>query len=124
MSALIFRLTFFMSALSFQRVKPGKRVQKKEKTKRAILKAALELFAAKGFYASTTKAISKKGGALERGFRIGKLGFGLVGSYLGYQAQNLILSDSGKARRRARFQKKASQQVNAELGALKGAAMK
>src|SRR5438128_9328359 len=41
-------------------MKTGRRVQKKEKTKRAILKAALELFAAKGFYATTTKAISKK----------------------------------------------------------------
>ena len=41
-------------------MKQGKRVQKKEKTKQAILKAALELFAAKGFYATTTKAISKK----------------------------------------------------------------
>ena len=41
-------------------MKSGRRVQKKEKTKRAILKAALELFAAKGFYATTTKAISKK----------------------------------------------------------------
>ena len=34
-------------------MKQGKRVQKKEKTKQAILKAALELFAAKGFYATT-----------------------------------------------------------------------
>ena len=67
---------------------------------------------------------SQKSGALQRGFRIGKLGFGLVGSYLGYQAQNLLLSESGKAQRRSRFQKKASQQVSAELGALKGAAMK
>src|SRR6476619_6268816 len=41
-------------------MKSGRRVQKKEKTKKAILKAALELFAAKGFYATTTKAISKK----------------------------------------------------------------
>ena len=41
-------------------MKQGRRVQKKEKTKRAILKAALELFAAKGFYATTTKAISRK----------------------------------------------------------------
>ena len=41
-------------------MKHGRRVQKKEKTKQAILKAALELFAAKGFYATTTKAISKK----------------------------------------------------------------
>ena len=41
-------------------MKQRTRLQKKEKTKRAILKAALELFAAKGFYATTTKAISKK----------------------------------------------------------------
>jgi hypothetical protein len=68
--------------------------------------------------------VKTKNGALQRGFRIGKLGFGLVGSYLGYQAQNLLLSESGKAQRRARFQQKASKQVTGELGALKGAAMK
>jgi len=37
-----------------------KRAQNKEKTKRAILKAALQLFAQKGFYNTTTKAISRK----------------------------------------------------------------
>jgi AcrR family transcriptional regulator len=42
------------------RPKKRERVQKKEKTRRAILKAALDLFAAKGFYATTTKAISRK----------------------------------------------------------------
>src|SRR5438046_8091855 len=41
-------------------MKQGKRVQKKEKTKQAILEAPLELFAAKGFYATTTKGIYKK----------------------------------------------------------------
>jgi AcrR family transcriptional regulator len=41
-------------------MKQGRRDQGKEKRKRAILKAALELFAAKGFYATTTRAISKK----------------------------------------------------------------
>ena len=66
----------------------------------------------------------QKSGALHRGFRIGKLGFGLVGSYLSYQAQNLILSDTGKAKRRAGFHKKTSQRVSSELGALKGAVMK
>ena len=71
-----------------------------------------------------TGETSQKSGALQRGFRIGKLGFGLVGSYLGYQAQNLLLSESGKAQRRARFQQRASQRVSGELGALKGAAMK
>ena len=38
----------------------GKRVQNKENTKRAILRAALELFAEQGFYRTTTKAISRK----------------------------------------------------------------
>jgi hypothetical protein len=70
------------------------------------------------------KTTSQKSGALQRGFRIGKLGFGLVGSYIGYQAQNLLFSESGKAQRRARFQKNAGQRVSAELGSLKGAAMK
>jgi hypothetical protein len=68
--------------------------------------------------------ISQKSGALQRGFQIGKLGFGLVGSYLGYQAQNLLLSQTGKAQRRARFHQRASQRVSGELGALKGALMK
>ena len=70
------------------------------------------------------KTISQKNGALQRGFQIGKLGFGLVGSYIGYQAQNLLLSESGKAQRRARFEKRAGQRVSDELGSLKGAVMK
>jgi hypothetical protein len=68
--------------------------------------------------------VKTKSGALQRGFRIGKLGFGLVGSYIGYQAQNLLLTESGKAQRRDRFQKKMSQRVSGELGSLKGAVMK
>src|SRR2546421_4607983 len=40
--------------------RPGRRLQNKERTRKAILKAALELFAQKGFYQTTTKAISKK----------------------------------------------------------------
>ena len=43
----------------------GKRVQNKENTKRAILRAALELFADKGFFRATTKAISRKAGIAE-----------------------------------------------------------
>jgi AcrR family transcriptional regulator len=38
----------------------GKRAENKEKTRRAILEAALGLFAQKGFYQTTTKAISRK----------------------------------------------------------------
>ncbi|HWW01669.1 MAG TPA: TetR/AcrR family transcriptional regulator [Candidatus Acidoferrum sp.] len=40
--------------------KRGKRAENKEKTRRAILQAALDLFAQKGFYHTTTKAISRK----------------------------------------------------------------
>jgi AcrR family transcriptional regulator len=43
----------------------GKRHENKEKTKRAILAAALALFAKKGFYRTTTKEISKKAGIAE-----------------------------------------------------------
>ena len=38
----------------------GKRSANKEKTKRAILQAALDLFARRGFYRTTTKAISRQ----------------------------------------------------------------
>jgi AcrR family transcriptional regulator len=38
----------------------GKRAENKDKTRRAILRAALELFAQKGFYSTTTKAISRQ----------------------------------------------------------------
>ncbi len=38
----------------------SKRAENKEKTKQAILRASLELFAQKGFYQTTTKAISRK----------------------------------------------------------------
>jgi AcrR family transcriptional regulator len=43
----------------------GKRVENKEKTRQAILQAALQLFADKGFYHTTTKAISRKAGIAE-----------------------------------------------------------
>jgi len=43
----------------------GKRVENKEKNKQAILQAALKLFAEKGFFQTTTKAISRKAGIAE-----------------------------------------------------------
>ncbi len=43
----------------------GKRFENKEKTRKAILRAALELFAEKGFYQTTTKAIARKAGIAE-----------------------------------------------------------
>jgi len=45
--------------------KTGKRNQNKEKTKQAILAAALKLFAEKGFYKTSTRAISQKAGIAE-----------------------------------------------------------
>jgi len=70
------------------------------------------------------KEESQKSGALGRGLRLGKLGFGLVGSYIGYQAQNLFLGEGEAAQRQSRFRRNASQKVRQELGALKGPAMK
>jgi len=65
-----------------------------------------------------------KDGVVSRGLRLGKLGFGLVGSYVSYQAQNLLLGESEQDKRQARFQQKASRRVREELGALKGPVMK
>lgn len=63
-------------------------------------------------------------GVLPRGYRLGKLGFSLVGSYLGYQIQNVFYGETGKPQRKAHFHKKASRQLREELGALKGPVMK
>ncbi len=65
-----------------------------------------------------------KGGAVTRGFQLGKLGLSIAGSYLGYQVQNLLLDGAQREQRRANFQRKASRRVREELGALKGPAMK
>jgi predicted unusual protein kinase regulating ubiquinone biosynthesis (AarF/ABC1/UbiB family) len=61
-------------------------------------------------------------GAMRRGYRLGKLGFSLAGSYISYQAQNLLLGEDDG--RQARMQQKVSRQVRDELGALKGPVMK
>jgi len=45
--------------------KTGKRNENKKKTKQAILAAALRLFAEKGFYHTSTRAISRKAGIAE-----------------------------------------------------------
>jgi len=43
-----------------QGLRPGKRAENKERTKEAILKAALDLLSKKGFHATTTKEIAGK----------------------------------------------------------------
>ncbi len=63
-------------------------------------------------------------GVLPRGYRLGKLGVSLVGSYLGYQIQNIFLGETAKPERKARFQRKASRRLREELGAMKGPVMK
>ncbi len=68
--------------------------------------------------------INGQNGVLPRGYRLGKLGLSLAGSYLGYQVQNIVLGETGKPQRKAHFQKKASRRLREELGALKGPAMK
>jgi len=59
-----------------------------------------------------------------RGFRLGKLGLSLTGSYLAYQMQNLVLNESEKQRHRDEFSRRASRKINDELGTLKGPIMK
>ena len=61
---------------------------------------------------------------LHRGFRLGKLGFSLTGSYLGYQLQNLFLNAENRDERRKSFQTRTSRKLREELQSLKGPAMK
>jgi hypothetical protein len=62
--------------------------------------------------------------AARRGVRLGKLGLKLTGSYLGYQMQNLFLSEESKGRRRQDFNQQTSRRISKELGELKGPVMK
>jgi hypothetical protein len=68
--------------------------------------------------------VSDSSGMLKRGWRLGKLGLSLTGSYLGYQAQNIFLGERQRDAKRLAFQTRSSRRVREELGSLKGAAMK
>jgi predicted unusual protein kinase regulating ubiquinone biosynthesis (AarF/ABC1/UbiB family) len=61
---------------------------------------------------------------LHRGFRVGKLGIGLTGSYLGYQLQNLFLGGGRREERRKSFNNRTARKIRVELQSLKGPAMK
>ena len=63
-------------------------------------------------------------GAFARGFRLGKLGLSLTGSYLGYQVQNLFVRGDKKLAKRRGFGQEASRRVRKELEQLKGPVMK
>ena len=64
------------------------------------------------------------GGRISRGFRIGRLGLALTGSYLGYQFQNVFLDKEERREKRKTFQTKAARQIREGLGSLKGPVMK
>jgi predicted unusual protein kinase regulating ubiquinone biosynthesis (AarF/ABC1/UbiB family) len=69
--------------------------------------------------------VNKPERPIGRGFRIGKLGLSLTGSYLGYQFQNLFLNrEEKRAEKRKAFQNKAARQIREELESLKGPVMK
>ncbi len=68
--------------------------------------------------------VKESSGAVHRGLRLGKLGLSITGSYLGYQAQNIFLGERQRDQRRRQFQTQSSRRIRAELGSLKGAAMK
>ncbi len=67
---------------------------------------------------------TEKRSTLGRGFQLGKLGLNLVGSYLGYQAQNFLMGEGERTERKVHFEKQASRRVRDELGVLKGPLMK
>ena len=49
---------------------------------------------------------NNQSGALPRGFRLGKLGLGLVGSYLSYQVQNIFWEPPGNRKGKLIFIRK------------------
>ena len=62
--------------------------------------------------------------ALGRGWGLGKLGFRLTGSYIGYRLQELFLRGEAKAESRQRFRQDSSREFREELQSLKGPLMK
>jgi hypothetical protein len=67
---------------------------------------------------------SQPQGAIRRGFRLGKLGLALAGSYLGYQLQDAWLGEKERAQRRRGFQERASRRLREGLESLRGPFMK
>lgn len=63
-------------------------------------------------------------GPIGRGFRMGRLGLRVVGSYIGYQFQNLFLDDDARAQCRKDLNRNVSRRVREELESLKGPMMK
>lgn len=68
--------------------------------------------------------MSKSPGSFQRALRVGRLGLGLTGSYLGYQFQNVFAAEETRGVRRQKFNQNASRRVRQELEQLKGPLMK
>lgn len=62
--------------------------------------------------------------SLHRAMRMGRLGFNIAGSYLGYQVQNLFLDAEAQKQKRQTFQQKSAQRIREELQSLRGPVMK
>ncbi|MCY2954857.1 MAG: AarF/UbiB family protein [Planctomycetota bacterium] len=67
---------------------------------------------------------SHPNGAIGRGMRMGRLGLHVVGSYLGYQLQNLLLGSESREERHTKLRRNVSRRVREELAELKGPLMK
>lgn len=63
-------------------------------------------------------------GFMKRTLQIGKLGFGVAGSYIGYQVQNLYLDPEAKEENQKTFQRKNAEWIRRELQQLRGPVMK
>lgn len=63
-------------------------------------------------------------GSIQRSFHIGKLGFGIAGSYVGYQVQNMFLDEEAQEQNKKSFQKSSAKKIRGELQNLRGPIMK
>lgn len=68
--------------------------------------------------------VEQETGPFERAFRMGKLGAGIAGSYIGYQIQNLFLDQESGREKRAGMNQRNSARFREELQHLRGPVMK
>ena len=68
--------------------------------------------------------VNPENSLFRRGYKLGRLGASLTGSYLAYQVQNLLQGAEGAPERHKAFRSKAAKRARNELGHLKGPVMK
>ncbi len=61
---------------------------------------------------------SQPNSPIGRGYRVGRLGLSLVGSYLGYQLQNLFLGSESREERRHSLHRRVALRAREELESL------